>query len=330
MRSLSDEEETVMADQSSSVPAAVMSDNPATPRSQVAQPGWMRALQHNCETLVNMLPASLSSSSSAGQNSNLSGTENPLTRFYNREIALGQKLLKQVSEDLQTLISCCKGETKQTNHIRALIDSITKGAIPAPWHRYKFEKGISLMQWMTEFGQRLKQLERIAKGEMENKAVWLGGLFRPAGWITASRQQAAHAMNVSLEALQLSLVLGDDVDIGGYELDGEQTCKLVETKLTFPLPPGFVLQGATLANDNALVLNDGESSRVARTVLRWLEKGEGEEAKGDMRKARFACPVYLTADRDLVLFTAELDTQEVATERLVQRGVCILANVVAQ
>lgn len=216
MRSLSDEDETVMADQGSGTSGAIATS------AGVAQPGWMRALQQTCENLIKLLPASLAGLAASSSAESASAPKDPLSRFYRRESEIGQKLLKQVLGDLLTLIACCKGETKQTNHVRELIETINKGGIPLAWQRYKFEKGISLVQWMTDFARRLQQLDAIEQQAGGDKhAVWLGGLFRPAGWITATRQQTAHKEGVSLEALQLKLKLGDRVG-EGYALQGER------------------------------------------------------------------------------------------------------------
>jgi dynein heavy chain 1 len=105
MRSLSDEDETVAADVQKS-----------------ARPSWMRTAQSTCESLLQLLPTSFEIS--------LEGMAkgDPLVRFFRREVALGSKLLRQLQQDLHILLACCKGETQQTNHIRELIDAITKGS----------------------------------------------------------------------------------------------------------------------------------------------------------------------------------------------------------
>lgn len=76
------------------------------------------------------------------------------------------------------------------------------------------------MHWTRDLAKRLSQLSKLARSELSDP-VWLGGLFRPTGWITASRQKAAHQQGVSLETLQLHLDIGE-VDInGGFSIVGE-------------------------------------------------------------------------------------------------------------
>lgn len=89
-------------------------------------PGWMRTLQTTCERFLQLLPEP-SIFTSATEGSLGKADESPLHRFYKREIVLGRELLSEVVDDLQSLLGVCKGEVKQTNHIRDLIDVINKG-----------------------------------------------------------------------------------------------------------------------------------------------------------------------------------------------------------
>jgi dynein heavy chain 1, cytosolic len=45
-----------------------------------------------------------------------------------REAIVGTKLLQQVRRDLEQLIQVCKGEIKQTNHLRNLMGQLVKGS----------------------------------------------------------------------------------------------------------------------------------------------------------------------------------------------------------
>jgi dynein heavy chain 1 len=64
----------------------------------------------------------------------------------------------------------------------------------------KKERFITLTQWINDFCQRVKQLEGISKSVASSGAlglrsctVWLGGLFNPEAFITATRQCVAQA-----------------------------------------------------------------------------------------------------------------------------------------
>ena len=53
--------------------------------------------------------------------------QDPLYRLYSREGSTGQKLLSSVRKDLANVIGVCEGQLKQTNHLRTLMSSLTKG-----------------------------------------------------------------------------------------------------------------------------------------------------------------------------------------------------------
>lgn len=53
--------------------------------------------------------------------------QDPLYRLFYREGSIGKKLLDQVRKDLADVIKVCQGELKQTNHLRTLMSSLTKG-----------------------------------------------------------------------------------------------------------------------------------------------------------------------------------------------------------
>ena len=53
--------------------------------------------------------------------------QDPLYRLFYREGSIGKRLLGQVKKDLADVIKVCQGELKQTNHLRTLISSLTKG-----------------------------------------------------------------------------------------------------------------------------------------------------------------------------------------------------------
>ena len=52
--------------------------------------------------------------------------QDPLYRFYEREVNLGCKILKRVRSDLRDIIAICRGEKKQTNDHRSIIDDLNR------------------------------------------------------------------------------------------------------------------------------------------------------------------------------------------------------------
>ena len=82
---------------------------------------------------------------------------------------------------------------------------------------------MSLEQWVSNLALRLAQLERISQCKtFAETSVWLGGLFFPEAYVTATRQAAAQKNGWSLEQLELCVRPGiDEAGAGAFLVDGE-------------------------------------------------------------------------------------------------------------
>ena len=77
--------------------------------------------------------------------------------------------------------------------------------------------------WITDFARRLEQLTQVAgMDNLGNVEVWLGGLFFPEAYITATRQAVAHRKKWSLETLCLRLDIERVNDPEAFIVDGRQ------------------------------------------------------------------------------------------------------------
>jgi dynein heavy chain 1 len=80
--------------------------------------------------------------------------------------------------------------------------------------------------WIANFARRLAQLDHIAGlDNLNNLEVWLGGLFHPEAYITATRQAVAHRRKWSLETLYLRLDIERVNDPGAFVVDGMETLR---------------------------------------------------------------------------------------------------------
>jgi len=95
------------------------------------------------------------------------------------------------------------------------------GTIPEHWRRYKVHKTMAIAGWIADFARRLQQLDHIAGVDnSSNIEVWLGGLFFPEAYVTATRQAVAHRKKWSLETLHLRLDLERVNDPEAFIVDG--------------------------------------------------------------------------------------------------------------
>ncbi|KAF8887780.1 dynein heavy chain protein 1 [Infundibulicybe gibba] len=287
MRMLADDDDDVVT------PAATSKSQ----SSQSQQPAWMRTLLERCREWLEQLPDKFHTLSKTGE------TQDPLYRLFSREGAIGRKLLDQVKKDLADVVNVCRGELKQTNHLRTLMSSLTKGTIPDHWRRYKVTKSMAVSGWIADFARRLAQLDGIANMDsLSDVEVWLGGLFFPEAYVTATRQAVAHRKKWSLETLNLRLDIDRVNDPGAFIVDG------------------LALEGASWATDK-LVLNDGETVRLNPSQIRWVQVDETEPQTNLVN-----LPVYLNNDRSDVLFTVDLPFDGSAGALVAMRAVCLTAG----
>jgi dynein heavy chain 1, cytosolic len=81
---------------------------------------------------------------------------------------------------------------------------------------------MGVSEWIGDFSRRLAQLAHIASlNNFSNVEVWLGGLFFPEAYITATRQSVAHRKKWSLETLCLQLDIERVNDPGAFIVDGK-------------------------------------------------------------------------------------------------------------
>merc|ERR1712010_215307 len=109
---------------------------------------------------------------------------------------------------------------------RMIISDLNRGIIPKNWTLYKIPPNTTVIQWINDFSMRVKQLEEISKnvtasgggvGSLRSHTVWLGGLFNPEAFITATRQCVAQANSWSLEELSLDVTVADEADQPSFD-----------------------------------------------------------------------------------------------------------------
>jgi dynein heavy chain 1 len=80
---------------------------------------------------------------------------------------------------------------------------------------------MAVSEWIANFARRLTQLDTIAGlDNLSNVEVWLGGLFFPEAYVTATRQAVAHRKRWSLETLHLRLDIERVNDPGAFIIEG--------------------------------------------------------------------------------------------------------------
>jgi len=288
------------------------SEEQAPKKEADGRPSWMRSLQQLANSWLKLIPPSLQTLRRTVEN-----IKDPLYRYFEREVNRGAKLLQDVRNDLNDVVLICNGAKKQTNYHRTMISNLAKGIIPISWCRYTVPQGVTVMQWITDFAERVVQLQAISQAtttggakELKNVHIWLGGLFNPEAYITATRQCVAQANSWSLEELMLDVTV---VDSKLKNVEGAD-CVFVVT--------GLKMQGATCEN-NQLMLTSAISTDLKSTALRWIRQQPGQSLK----KGMITLPVYLNSTRAELLFTIDLELAKGQNEHnIYERGVALFCS----
>ncbi|RWS14208.1 Dynein heavy chain: cytoplasmic-like protein [Dinothrombium tinctorium] len=276
------------------------------------RPAWMRTLLNSASTWLRLLPNNLAILRRTVEN-----IKDPLYRYFEREVNIASKLLEVVRHDLNDVIMICKHEKKQTNYHRLMVSDLAKGVIPSHWRRYTVPQGSTVIQWITDYSDRVKQLQQVSSActsigasSLKDIKIWLGGLFNPEAYITATRQYVAQANGWSLEELSLSV-----------EIANSDTDDIVMDECSFGIT-GLKLQGAE-ARSNRLYLSNTIMTELPLISLRWTRTDANE--KTSSRKVNL--PVYLNANRSELLFTINLEmgTNQVES-RFYERGVAFISS----
>ncbi|KAK7789348.1 hypothetical protein R5R35_002380 [Gryllus longicercus] len=278
------------------------------------RPSWMRTLHNSASTWLNLLPRSLQTLRRTVEN-----IKDPLYRYFEREVNSGARLLQDVIHDLEDVVLICQGEKKQTNYHRTMLSDLVKGILPANWRRYTVPRGCTVIQWITDFSQRVRQLQEVSQlvsqgGAKEIKSfhVWLGGLLNPEAYITATRQCIAQANSWSLEELMLEVTITDAGRGAGGSGD----------ECSFGVI-GLKLQGSQCRN-NQLHLTSTIMTDLPLTLLRWVRTGPGAEAAA---RSKLSLPVYLNSTRTELLFTVDLNIAPGQDQHsFYERGVAVLTS----
>lgn len=81
---------------------------------------------------------------------------------------------------------------------------------------------MAVSEWIPNLARRLAQLNGVAGlDNLTNVEVWLGGLFFPEAYITATRQAVAHRKRWSLETLTMRLDIEKVNDPSAFIVDGK-------------------------------------------------------------------------------------------------------------
>uniref|UniRef100_A0A7E4ZT92 Dynein heavy chain, cytoplasmic n=1 Tax=Panagrellus redivivus TaxID=6233 RepID=A0A7E4ZT92_PANRE len=265
--------------------------------TETKAPSWMITLSETATRWLSVLPTNLTKMKRTKDN-----IKDPLFRFFEREVNVGLKLSLDVQADLSEVLKVCKGTSKQNNHLRSLISALNRGQVPPTWNRYTVPQSVTVIEWMSDFVERAKQLVRLsASPSLRDEKVWLGGLFAPEAYITATRQMIAQTNGWSLEQLHMHVRVGEAAQPEAFTLRGLR-----------------IIGAACREGNHVALLTDEIQSDADLVSFTWTLEASPADA--------VPLPVYLYTNRSNLLFTLNFIPENFEKSLLYERGVAIACN----
>lgn len=323
---------------SSTAPPAIQRSASVVAGDASSRPAWMNVMDATISVWLSRLPtaqalADKNVGAKAARAAQVSGVptalskevegyqHNPMYRCLQREFTILATMLDTVLADLTALRDVLAGVQKPDNHIRALLATLRRDALPKPWWRAGMPLGLAPAAWMDDFTRRLAQIGKLAglspSQYGSQTPIWLGGLQAPDGLVAATRQAVAHAHSWPLEQLELRVTVGDSAPPSADSFAFE----------------GLVLYGAKWdQSSKSLSLGGDEKLSVVLPQVRftWLRRDASGSDSGAGASASQAqgvrVPVYLDATRQSFLFEVRLpQPQSLQHNSAVwtQRGTCL-------
>ena len=200
-----------------------------------------------------------------------SPASSPLQRCLAREVLAGLEVCNVVTEDLKVISAFCNGHIKGNNIVRELMSSFSSGKVPSRWSSHYITGLVLIGAWINDLQSRCQYanihylpIVLNTSGESSGSGYdcdyWLGGMFSPETFITATRQQCAQANGWSLEDLQLFL------DIDSQPLVGQDDVKLSSVSVDAI----FIESFSWCRDENRISYATSElRERIPKSVLRW-------------------------------------------------------------
>ena len=220
-----------------------------------------------------------------------------------------RKLLETVRNDAVALVNSSRGDEKQTNYIRSAMKSITHNSVPSSWRSYEFPSDMTLPGWIDDFLLRVTQIRRLVEAEsvqsFVSDGVWVGGLFSPGAFFTATRQSVAQRNKWALEKLQLRVTVGSSSSSNAF------------------LVKSILLHGA--AWNEKLVLSSRIRTMLDCVSFEWMLPNEETSAEAGL--THVVLPLYLNETRTSLLLSVRLNSDcDIPDSMWYQRGVSLSLN----
>jgi hypothetical protein len=226
---------------------------------------------------------------------NLRYKEAPLESFLLREVDQAQNLLTRCHNDLGLLALSMKGDVLCSARIDAMMASLARYEVPGDWR--VDHSGRMLMPWINMLRQRINFFTTWQGSHRAPASFFLPGIRSPLAFFTGVKQRHSRAHRIPISEVvfqhdvtvfkqpsEVTSVPDAGVYIHGLWLEGgkwDHRRRVVDASLEAHCPMPLIH------------FNPAAKSESVRRPSKQRTSKDGNET----RIGRFACPLYLTAER---------------------------------
>lgn len=205
------------------------------------------------------------------------------------------EILHVIKNDLEYLDEILRGALPGSNHSRDLFASILKTEVPNNW-KFRENTLTNINEYIFDFASRLEEVLSLARVDsFDGFGFNLSKMFDPAAFITATRQYAAKADNLSLEKMRVNLTLAEPKSETYFKISG------------------LKLAGASIISSKLVLSDNVELNNIDTCYIHWTE---------DISRSSLHIPVYSNLQRNRVLFYYDCEVDE--PSQFIMRSVAML------
>ena len=273
-----------------------------------AAPKWSRQLASSVKKWLDMIPEGVDAPPYKG--------DDPVMRCVSRELEAAARIVATIRGDLGQVVASLSHGTSAVSspHIRDTVSHLRRGQLPDNWRSHHVvPASLQAEPWIKDLVMRVSHVRELwssmaAASEGEGPIrVWLGGLFQPGAFLTATRQRTARALSLSLENLTLAIVVGDDEGRRGGAAGSPAAASGCQV-----LVERCMLHAARWDSEKGCLAAGGsEAAALPPLALSWCQHNAASQGELDVDQgaAMVSLPMYLNSERSIVLCSVELQGQ---------------------
>ena len=241
--------------------------------------------------------------------------QGPYQNVLLQEMDIMNGLLLEIKKSIKELQLGLSGELTMSDSMESLMSSLFLDKVPNSWLKKSWPSLRSLASWISNFSDRLNQLEQWSNNASEiPKVTWLSGLVNPTSFLTAICQVTANKKQWELDKLVTFTEVTKRMTTDEIETSSRDGAYII----------GLNIQGARWNVSNVQIEKSLPKEMFCPMPIMVVKAVTKEKANvGGI----YSCPTYMTETRGPTwFFNAQLKTKSTPSKWILA-GVALIADI---